>query len=66
MYNELTTEIELEKEKLQKDMDRYLEIDTDTDEILANIVEIAANVGKFLKSPKLLLALRGRNDHSKG
>ena len=51
MYNELKTEIELEKEKLQKDMDRYLEIDTETDEILANIVEIAANVGKFLKSP---------------
>ena len=32
-------------------MDRYLEIDTETDEILANIAEIAANVGKFLKSP---------------
>ena len=31
MYNELKTEIELEKEKLQKDMDRYLEIDTETD-----------------------------------
>ncbi len=30
MYNELKTEIELEKEKLQKDMDRYLEIDTET------------------------------------
>ena len=53
MYNELKTEIELEKEKLQKDMDRYLEIDTDTDEMLANIAEIAANVGKFLKSPIL-------------
>ena len=51
MYNELKTEIELEKEKLQKDMDRYLEIDTETDEILANIAEVAANVGKFLKSP---------------
>ena len=51
MYNELKTEIELEKEKLQKDMDRYLEIDTATDEILANIAEVAANVGKFLKSP---------------
>ena len=51
MYNELKTEIELEKEKLQKDMDRYLEIDTKTDEILANIAEVAANVGKFLKSP---------------
>lgn len=51
MYNELKTEIELEKEKLQKDMDRYLEIDTETDETLANIAEIAANVGKFLKSP---------------
>ena len=51
MYNELKTEIELEKEKLQKDMDRYLEIDAETDEILANIAEIAANVGKFLKSP---------------
>ena len=32
-------------------MDRYLEIDTETDETLANIAEIAANVGKFLKSP---------------
>lgn len=31
-------------------MDRYLEIDTETDETLANIAEIAANVGKFLKS----------------
>ena len=51
MYNELKTKIELEKEKLQKDMDRYLEIDTETDEILANIAEVAANVGKFLKSP---------------
>lgn len=51
MYNELKTEIEFEKEKLQKDMDRYLEIDTETDETLANIAEIAANVGKFLKSP---------------
>ena len=51
MYNELKTEIELEKEKLQKDMDKYLEIDAETDEILANIAEIAANVGKFLKSP---------------
>ena len=53
MYNELKTEIEFEKEKLQKDMDRYLEIDTETDEMLANIAEIAANVGKFLKSPIL-------------
>ena len=34
-------------------MDRYLEIDTETDEMLANIAEIAANVGKFLKSPIL-------------
>ena len=51
MYNELKTEIEMEKEKLQKDMDKYLEIDAETDEILANIAEIAANVGKFLKSP---------------
>ena len=51
MYNELKTEIELEKEKLQKDMNRYIEIDTETDEILANIAEVAANVGKFLKSP---------------
>ncbi len=51
MYNELKTEIELEKEKLQKDMDRYLEIDTETDETLANIAEVAANVGNFLKSP---------------
>ena len=30
---------------------KYLEIDTETDEMLANITEIAANVGKFLKSP---------------
>lgn len=51
MYDELKAEIELEKEKLQKDMDRYLEIDTAIDEILANIAEVAANVGKFLKSP---------------
>ena len=51
MYNELKTEIEMEKEKLQKDMDRNREIDTETDETLANIAEIAANVGKFLKSP---------------
>lgn len=34
-------------------MDRYLEIDTETDEILANIAEIAVNVEKFLKSPIL-------------
>ena len=53
MYNELKTEIELEKEKLQKDMDKYLEIDTETDEILANIAEVAANIGVFLKSPIL-------------
>lgn len=53
MYNELKAEIELEKEKLQKDMDRYLEINTETDEILANIAEVAANVGVFLKSPIL-------------
>lgn len=51
MYNELKAEIELEKEKLQKDMDRYLEIDTETDEILSNIAEVAANIGVFLKSP---------------
>ena len=31
----------------------YLEIDTKTDEILANIAEVAANVGKFLKSPTI-------------
>lgn len=59
MYNELKTEIELEKEKLQKDMDKYLEIDNETDEMLANIAEVAANIGNFLKSPKLLLALLG-------
>ena len=53
MYNELKAEIELEKEKLQKDMDKYLEIDTETDEILANIAEVAANIGVFLKSPIL-------------
>ena len=34
-------------------MDRYLEIDTETDEILANIAEVAANIGVFLKSPIL-------------
>lgn len=54
MYNELKTEIELEKEKLQKDMDKYLEIDNETDEMLANIAEVAANIGNFLKSPILL------------
>ena len=53
MYNELKAEIELEKEKLQKDMDKYLEIDMETDEILANIAEVAANIGIFLKSPIL-------------
>lgn len=39
------------KRETAKDMDRYLEIDTETDETLVNIAEIAANVGKFLKSP---------------
>ncbi len=53
MYNELKTEIELEKEKLQKDMDKYLEIDNETDEMLANIAEVATNIGNFLKSPIL-------------
>lgn len=51
MYNELKAEIELEKEQLPKDMDRYLEIDTEADEILANIAEVAANIEVFLKSP---------------
>lgn len=51
MYNELKTEIELEKEKLQKDMDKYLEVDNETDEMLVNIAEVAANIGNFLKSP---------------
>jgi hypothetical protein len=51
MYNELKSEIDLEKEKLQKDMERYLDIDNKTDEMIANIAEIAANVGVFLKSP---------------
>ena len=51
MYNELKAEIDLEKEKLQKDMERYLDIDNETDEILANIAEVAANIGSFLKSP---------------
>ena len=32
---------------------KYLEIDTETDEILANIAEVAANIGVFLKSPIL-------------
>ena len=51
MYNELKAEIELEKEKLQKDMERYLNIDNETDEILANIAEVAANIGSsFNKS----------------
>lgn len=31
IYNKSKTEIELEKEKLQKEMDEYLEIDTETD-----------------------------------
>ena len=53
MYNELKTEIELEKEKLQKDMDKYLEIDTETDKNLVNIAEVVANIGVFLKSPIL-------------
>ena len=51
MYNELKAEIDLEKEKLEKDMERYLDIDNETDEILANIAEVAANIGSFLKSP---------------
>lgn len=51
MYNELKSEIDLEKEKLQKDMECYLDIDNETDEMIANIAEVAANVGKFLKSP---------------
>ncbi len=51
MYSELKTEIELEKEKLQQDMNKYLEIDDNTDEMLANIAKVAANVGIFLKSP---------------
>ena len=36
-------------------MVRYLEIDTETDEILANIAEVTANVGEFLKSPIIRL-----------
>ena len=32
-------------------MDKYLEIDENTDEMLVNIAKIAANVGSFLKSP---------------
>ena len=47
MYNELKAEIELEKEKLQKDMDRYLEIDTAIDEILANIADYFAKKRYF-------------------
>lgn len=34
-------------------MDKYLEIDPETDEIQANIAEVAANIGVFLKSPIL-------------
>lgn len=60
MYNELKTEIEMEKEKLQKDMDKYLEIDTETDEILANIAEIAANVGKLLKSDNITRQVKNK------
>lgn len=41
----------INKEKLQKDMERYLDIDNETNEMIANIAEVAANVGKFLKSP---------------
>lgn len=51
MYNELKAEIDMEKEKLNKDMERYFEIDNETDEILANIADVAANIGVFLKSP---------------
>lgn len=32
-------------------MDKYLEIDKKTDEMLTNIAEAAANIGNFLKSP---------------
>lgn len=32
-------------------MDKHLEIDNETDEMLANIAEVAANIGNFLKSP---------------
>lgn len=32
-------------------MDKYLEIDKKTDEMLTNIAEVAANIGNFLKSP---------------
>ncbi len=31
-------------------MDKHLEIDNETDEMLANIAEVAANIGNFLKS----------------
>ena len=34
-------------------MDKYLEIDNETDEMLANIAEVATNIGNFLKSPIL-------------
>lgn len=43
MYNELKAEIELEKEKLQKDMDKYLEIDTETDKWCAILCTYRTN-----------------------
>lgn len=54
-YNLKRFEIEQERDKLQKDMDKYLEIDNETDEMIANIAEIAANIGIFFKSPILTL-----------
>ena len=48
MYNELKTEIELEKEKLQKDMDRYLEIISQKRDILNLILSDCKTEGKNL------------------
>lgn len=50
-YNQKRFEIDEERTQLQSDMEKYLEIDENTDEMLVNIAKIAANVGSFLKSP---------------
>ncbi|MFR1367030.1 MAG: hypothetical protein ACLSBF_01410 [Alphaproteobacteria bacterium] len=49
----------MKKKNYKKDMDKYLEIDNETDEMLANIAEVAANIGNFLKSP--IIAQKKRN-----
>lgn len=50
-YNQKRFEIEEERTQLQSDMEKYLEIDENTDEMLVNIAKIAANVGIIFKSP---------------